>query len=33
MVNDVANIPMYKEVYKPVCTISNVDIYEDEEDN
>lgn len=31
MINDIANIPMYKEVYKPVCTISNVDLYEEEE--
>jgi hypothetical protein len=26
-VQDTAEIPVYKEVYKPICTISNVDIY------
>ncbi len=31
MINDIANLPMYKEVYKPVCTLSNVDLYEEEE--
>lgn len=31
MINDIANIPMYKEVYKPVCTISNVNIYTEED--
>jgi hypothetical protein len=30
MINDVANLPVYKEVYKPICTISNVDLYEEE---
>lgn len=31
MIQDIANLPMYKEVYKPVCTLSNVDIYDEEE--